>query len=130
MAIHACRGLATQIVKVFKKYAPQNAHLIIVPCCLFKNHELQKSVGYDRWKLIRQQRQLRDENTGRPTDSNWRIKTAMQARNEILANEHETAFRSAVVVPEILSLHNVALHFENNINLDLNVNICVECESQ
>ncbi len=114
MAIHACRLLANRIVELFHKYALSGAHLVIVPCCLSKNSVLQQSVGYMRWKEIRDKRQARDTTTGRPTQSNWRMQMAVQARNEILANEYSNAFRSASAIPEIQSLHNVALHYENS----------------
>ena len=114
MAIHACRLLANRIVELFHKYALPGAHLIIVPCCLNKNSMLQQNVGYLRWKEIRDLRQARDISTGRPTQSNWRLHMAVQARNEILANKYSATFRSASAIPEIESLHNVALYYENS----------------
>jgi len=111
MAIHACRELAARVVYLFKKYAPLGAHLIAIPCCLFKSNELQTRLGHTRWKAIRAARQARDTLTGRPTLSNWRQTTQIQARNELLAKEFAEGFCDADAISEIQSLHNVALHY-------------------
>jgi hypothetical protein len=111
MAIHACRDLARRIVQLFRLYAKPNAHLLVVPCCLFKDNELKTGVGHMRWKSIRDLQQVRDPTTKKPTNSNWRTTTAIQARNELLASEFPQGFEDAEMIPAIHSLHNIALHF-------------------
>lgn len=42
VGIHTCRDLSIRIIKTFVNYAPENAILYLVPCCLFGKRQYKK----------------------------------------------------------------------------------------
>ena len=112
IAIHACRTLANRCVQLFRRFAPQGAHLVVLPCCLLKTSTMKEAIGIERWKEIRARHQQRENERRAPMgNSDWRVHTAVQVRNELLAREFPEGFVREVEFAEVPSLHNRALVF-------------------
>jgi hypothetical protein len=109
IAIHACRNLAFQIVRLFNLWAHDDACLLLLPCCHAGKKETIKVIGYEAWKQVRVETKQQIRN-GKNNKMEYINVALTSIRNSLLQKESPW-FQQSFRIPAIPSVHNFALFY-------------------
>lgn len=108
MAIHPCRDLAFQIVRLWNRWGAVGSCLLLVPCCHAPKKQLVSQVGYATWKDIRDEAK-RLINNGQNHKVDYMEHALIRTRNLLL--QKESSWYKKSVELSCPSMHRTALFY-------------------